>query len=107
VHERMEITLDDLTDESRQIAEVIGLDNLLALARWVGGGSIYIPKLGCLTRAERNRAIRAEFNGRNYRELAQKYGLTVRWVRALVSGQAADGSAGDSCESIYKQRKLF
>ena len=33
----------------------------------------------------RNRAIRRQFNGRNHRELADRYGISVRSVRRILS----------------------
>ena len=39
-----ELTLDDLQEQHRQYAEVIGIDNLLRLSDTYGGTSIYIPQ---------------------------------------------------------------
>ena len=39
-----ELTLDDLQDQHREYAEVIGVDNLLRLSDNFGGTSIYIPQ---------------------------------------------------------------
>ena len=40
-----ELTLDDLQEQHRQYAEVIGIDNLLRLSDTYGGTSIYISAL--------------------------------------------------------------
>jgi len=101
-----DILPDDLPEECRQIAEVIGLDALLALSASMGGERIYIPLPERLASAARNRRIRAEFNGRNYRDLAIKYRLTVRWVRAIVAGENGAVDSHDE-RSLYKQQKLF
>ena len=103
---KKDISLDDLPEECRQIAEAIGLEALLELSARMGGERVYIPLPERLATAARNRAIRAEFNGRNYRALAVKYGLTVRWIRCLVSGGQRDNGA-DPSEPVYKQSKLF
>ena len=103
------ITLDDLPDEARQIAEAIGIEALLALSAKLGGERVYIPLPERLAVAARNREIRAAFTGRNYRELAVKYGLTVRWIRAIVASEE-DRSGPDTdvdADSVYKQAKLF
>lgn len=39
------------------------------------GSEYYLPALHTLTRAQRNEAIRREFNGQNLRELMRKYGV--------------------------------
>jgi Mor family transcriptional regulator len=101
------IQIDDLPDECRQIAEVIGLDALLALSARMGGERIYIPRPERLAVAARDRAIRAAFTGRNYRDLAIQHGLTVRWIRAIVSGETTSGDRADEREDVYKQAKLF
>lgn len=48
-------------------------------------GVTYIPDELTEGRADRDRAICAEFNGRNYRELGAKHDLTDRQVRRIVS----------------------
>jgi Mor family transcriptional regulator len=100
------IEIDDLPDDARQIAEVIGLPALLALSARMGGDSIHIPHLSRLATAARDRAIRAAFNGRNYRELGIAHGITARWVRAIVAGERGPESDSDQ-QSLYKQQKLF
>jgi Mor family transcriptional regulator len=103
---KLDIQPEDLSEEARQIVETIGLDALLALSRKFPGERIYIPEPARLAAAARNRAIRAEFNGRNYRELAVKYGLTTRWIRVLVGHADGDGAA-EKDDDPYRQMKLF
>ena len=49
---------------------------------------VYVPDANTvranLARQARNERIRAEFNGRNYRALARKHGLTPRTVRRIL-----------------------
>lgn len=83
--------LDDLREEQKQIAEVIGVDAYLELTRAFGGTSIYIAKAEeIVKRADRDRQIREEFNGNNYSQLALKYGLTEVWIRNIVYDKAAE-----------------
>ena len=91
------IQIEDLPVELAGIAEVIGLPAVLQLVEIYGGEAIYINKRESVYRAARDRQIRAEFNGRNYRELAQEYGLTVSMVRQIVG----------SVEPRQKQLTLF
>ena len=87
----MALTLDDLREEQKQIAEVIGVDAYLDLTRAFGGTSIYIAKAEeILKRADRDRQIREEFNGSNYAQLAIKYGLTEVWIRNIVYDKAVE-----------------
>lgn len=48
------------------------------------GGYLYFPK----RLDARNRRIQAEFNGRNFRSLALKYGLSEGHVRRIVATAA-------------------
>ena len=82
--ERLDIRMTDLPEEFRAVAEVVGLDAALKLVEAYGGESLYIVKKETAAREARNRAIRGEFNGLNYRELARSYGLTVTMVRRIV-----------------------
>lgn len=87
-----ELTLDDLPQGTyQQIANSIGLDAFCKLADLVGGSTIYIPKLESLVRPVRDAHIREEFNGYNHAELAQKYGVTVRWIRELCGSGHMEG----------------
>ena len=79
------ITLDDLDEEKRQLAELIGIENYRKILRVYPGVSLYIPKLDDLKRMARNEKIRKEFNGSNYKWLATKYRLTEQSVRNIVS----------------------
>ncbi len=104
--EPLDITIDDLPDECRQVADIIGLQALLDLSARLGGERVYIPLPDRLATAARNRKIRSEFNGQNYRALALKYNLTVRWIREIVSGENAEAQ-GRCTKPVYKQRKMF
>lgn len=87
-----ELKLNDLPQGTyQQIASSIGLDAFCKLAEMVGGSTIYIPKLDSLVRPVRDVHIREEFNGYNHAELAQKYGVTVRWIRELCGSGHMEG----------------
>lgn len=48
------------------------------------GTEYYLPALHTLTRAERNDAIRREFNGQNLRHICKKYGVGKSTVYQVV-----------------------
>lgn len=102
--ELQKIQLDDLPPELQEVADLIGFDNVLALVHARGGESLYIPKPERIAAAARNRAIRAQFNGRNYRELAARHNLTVTWVREIVAEDRKDKQARSRSQ---KQLDLF
>lgn len=78
------ITLDDLTNDQREFAEIIGLDKYKKLVDCFGGTYVYIPQQNAFERSVRNEQIREEFNGSNYDYLARKYNLTSTSIRTIV-----------------------
>ncbi len=59
------------------------------LGREFAGQRLEIPSLSAQQRVWRDERILLEFNGRNHRELARKWGLTVRRVRQLLERKGA------------------
>ena len=102
-----DIKMEDLPPEFRGIADEIGLSPALRLVELRGGDGIYVPKADKICRAARDRAIRSEFNGNNYRELAKKHGLTVVWIRAIVAGGQAGHKGLTGVDVIDRQQSLF
>jgi Mor family transcriptional regulator len=100
------IDIDDLPEDCRQLADIIGLDALIALSERFGGDRVYIPMPDRLGIPARNREIREAFTGVNIRALAVKYNLTERWIRVIVSGNDGEESTGCDKKS-YKQLSLF
>lgn len=78
------VTIEDIPEEYRDIAETVGLDAYLKLSVLCGGQNLYIPKREALERQARNREIRAHFNGGNYRALAAQYRLSERQIRKII-----------------------
>lgn len=78
--------LNGLPEQHRKIAEVIGVDATIKLCETYGGMNLYIPMMDAVRTAERDRAIREEYNGANVARLARKHSLSVRAVYAIVQG---------------------
>ena len=79
-----DIQFEDLPPGYREVADAIGLDKAISLARVYSGEKIHIPEAETIARAVRDRTIRNNFDGGNYDELARRHGLSVRWVRAII-----------------------
>lgn len=80
-----QIKLTDLLGEQRELAELIGLETYIKLVRLLGGSSIYIAKEDKLLAIVRNRRIIEEYNGRNIPYLKNKYKLSERHIRHILS----------------------
>jgi len=57
------------------------------LVEELGGLRVSVPDLHDLAREERNIRMRAQFDGRNYFELAFRFGISVRQVRNIIDGE--------------------
>lgn len=77
---------EDVPEDFQDIAEALGMEGFLKLVALCGGQDLYIPKRESLERGPRDRAIRARFDGGNYRALAAQYRLSVRQIRKIING---------------------
>jgi Mor family transcriptional regulator len=72
--------------------ESSGLAIIRTITEELGGLRVSIPDLQDLEREERDRKIRALFNGNNYYELAQRFTnakgerLSIRQIRYIIDG---------------------
>lgn len=79
-----ELTMDDLPDNHRPLAELIGLESFILLCDYTKGDMMYFPQVDKILIPVRNRNIRADCNGYNKRELAQKYNLTIQQINNIL-----------------------
>jgi len=82
--DNFKLKIEDLPDDLKDIAKAIGLEYTIKLIELRGGESVYFRKLEAVCLAARNRAIRKEFNGKNYHELSKKYNLTEAHTRVII-----------------------
>ena len=82
---------EDMTEEQKMLIDTIGADCFMDLVRVYGGSYVYIPKNDNIVRSIRNRNIRNDFNGHNFKELAAKHGLTVARIRSIIKETKSTG----------------
>jgi len=75
---------DAPTEEIKSVVNLVGLEAVLKLTERYGGEYLYFPQYKSWCTGERNRRITREYNGRNTRALAKKYGLTLQSCRELI-----------------------
>ena len=80
-----ELTIEDLDENQRELADCIGLEAYKKLVKRYAGEPITVRMPDRLTLRLRNERICTEFNGYNYRELAKRYGLHEHTIRRIVS----------------------
>lgn len=81
-----ELLYEDLDEDQQELADCIGFESYKKFIMTYGGSiiNVHVPALVCIR--TRNRKIRNEFDGRNYRQLAQKYELSESMVRRIING---------------------
>ena len=81
------ITIDDIPEAYREVAETIGLDVFIEVCRYCNGNLMYLPRIESLERKGRDREICARFDGGNYKQLAKMFRLSERRIRAIVNAR--------------------
>lgn len=83
-----QLTIEDLSEEQRELASLIGMPAYLKLVNSYAGNGIYIPTKSSLLSPVRDRLIKSEYSqGIGYKDIAIKYGLTANWVRQIIHGE--------------------
>lgn len=80
-----DITLDQLSGDQYDLAELIGIEAYRKLVKNYGGGFIYICKADTVMKISRNNEICQRFNGYNYKELAKLYNLSEKTIREITA----------------------
>lgn len=83
------ITIEELDQQQREIAECIGIENYLKLVEHFGGTSVYIQKADKMIKLSRDEKIKAMFDGGNYKAIARKFNLSESAVRKIVNGSSS------------------
>lgn len=81
------ITLDDLDEDQRELAECIGIEAYKNLLRHYAGSVVVVRMPKRITLPVRDREICDKFNGYNYGDLAREYDLSEVSIRRIVSDE--------------------
>jgi Mor family transcriptional regulator len=87
------LTFEDLPEVYQSVADIVGMENTMKLARTFGGAALYFPRIQCVLREKRDQAILREFNGANHRELARRHGLSEQRIRMILREHGRRGTA--------------
>ncbi len=79
---------DDVDDDLARVAKKIGPDAIDVLVEELSGSKIHIPDARCfwdrIKRIIRDKKIKREFNGKNLKEIRQKYNLRTSQVYSIA-----------------------
>lgn len=73
----------ELPYDLQNLIDEIGYDNVIKVAKILGGSHQYIPKIDKLMKRIRDEKIREKFNGYNLDRLAEEYKLSVIQIRNI------------------------
>ncbi len=79
------VSLDQLRDDQRELAEIIGLEAYKNLIKHYGGNQLYIQQADSVLKDVRDRELNEKFDGTNYRKLSQEYGISEMTIRDIVA----------------------
>ena len=83
--EKNDIQLDDLPEEFREVAKLIGLQAAISLVCGFAGCQLYVPKLESLTRQRTYRQMYDDFRtDGSYKRVAVKFGLSESRTRQII-----------------------
>ena len=88
------VELDNLTGETRELAETIGIDAFRRLVVAYGGtGRLYIPVVHNVVTPVRNRLIYQDYTEHDMTvsQLAVKYRLSDGAIRKIIKNQSVTG----------------
>ncbi len=85
------LEMEDLQEQHREIAEVIGLEAFKKLVEAFGGGAIYIPQQKEVIKNRVYRLVSEEYDGSNIKTLCVRYGISVTKAYDIVREQLQKG----------------
>ena len=83
--EELSEVIVELPGDLRRLAEVAGLEAAVKIARAFRGTILYVPSLDEMMRRARDISIKRDYDGGAVlKELAPRYGLTIRRIRKIL-----------------------
>lgn len=79
------VSIDQLRDDQRELAEVIGLGAYKKLIHHYGGNQLYIQQIDSVLKDYRDKELNEKFDGSNYKELSREYGISEMTIRDIVA----------------------
>lgn len=88
--------IEDIAPKYQPVVDIIGIEKFIELSEYAKGDELYFPKKENVIAPARNRRIKKEWNGTNLKELADRYGLTVKQIIHILKD-----------EPVYGQMSIF
>ena len=75
---------EQLREDQRELADVIGLEAYKKLIRHYGGNQLYIQQVDSVLKDLRDKELNVKFDCSNYNELSREYGISEMTIREIV-----------------------
>ena len=75
---------EQLREDQRELADVIGLEAYKKLIRHYGGNQLYIQQVDSVLKDLRDKELNEKFDGSTYKELSREYGISEMTIREIV-----------------------
>ena len=79
------LSKEDLPILLQDLVDLIGIENFIKLIKVYGGSSLYIPNENSILKPLRNRLIKENFKGNNYKQLAKEFKISEMQVRNIIN----------------------
>ena len=79
------LSKEDLPILLQDLVDLIGIENFIKLIKVYGGSSLYIPNENSILKPLKNRLIKENFNGNNYKQLAKEFKISEMQVRNIIN----------------------
>ncbi len=86
-----ETELGDIPERYWEVVRIIGIRKFAEMSSYARGEEIYFPKVENVVAPARDRRIKREYNGRNAKELADRYNLTVKQIWNILKNEPTPG----------------
>lgn len=100
------LEMDDLKEQHREIAEIVGMEFFFELVKNFGGDFIYIPTEKEITKNLAYRLMIEEFDGTNIKALAKKYGVSKSTAYNVLKDHIK-GKKHNNRSQIRKENKTI
>lgn len=78
-------SIDQLRENQKELAEILGIEAYKRLIKHYGGMPIYVQKADSVMKDTRDIELNEKFDGSNYKELAREYGISEMTIRDIVA----------------------
>lgn len=78
------LTKEDVPEILQGLVDIMGIEAFIQLIKQYGGSSLYIPNENSVLKPIRNRLIKENFNGNNYKQLAKEFKISEMQVRNII-----------------------